>query len=321
MSTPSQPPGQGPGGDAAARTADEAALTRLLERQSPLSAAIREAAGADAPPPQVDAAIRAAARRAVAAGPQALPAAGTGSRSRPWWQRARVPLAAAATVVLTVSVTQLVDREQRERDSADGPAIVLPSSVRPSPGSPSADTVTAAPAPSAEAPAVAKEGRQAQSRPAEPAPRPEAVGMQPPVGMQPRTADRAAGPASAADNALRLAAPSPAPSSAPPPPSVAEAVPAAPAVVTRAASASEPSAAPARKPAVFAAPAQAPPPGATADRAARAQQAALPPDRWLQEILELRRSGRVLEAAEALAAFRKAWPDHPLPPELSLSPP
>jgi len=72
---------------------------------------------------------------------------------------------------------------------------------------------------------------------------------------------------------------------------------------------------------VFAAPAQAPPPGATADRAAGAQQAALPPDRWLQQILELRRSGRVLEAAEALVAFRKAWPDHPLPPELSPSPP
>ena len=211
MSMPSQPPGQGPGGDAAARTADEAALTSLLERKSPLSAAIRAAAGADAPPQQVDAAIRAAARRAVAAGPQALPAAGAGSRARPWWQRARVPLAAAATVVLTVSVTQLVDREQRERDSADGPAIVLPSSVRPSPGSPSPDTATAAPAPSAEAPAVAKEGRQAQFRPVEPAPTPEAV------GMQPRTADRAAGPASAADNAPRLAAPSPAPSPAPPP--------------------------------------------------------------------------------------------------------
>jgi hypothetical protein len=37
-------------------------------------------------------------------------------------------------------------------------------------------------------------------------------------------------------------------------------------------------------------------------------------------VLELRRSGREREAAEALAAFRKAWPDHPLPPELATLP-
>jgi hypothetical protein len=56
------------------------------------------------------------------------------------------------------------------------------------------------------------------------------------------------------------------------------------------------------------------------DGAAPVASASLPPDRWLQQILELRRSGRTQEATEALAAFRKAWPEHPLPPELFAAP-
>ena len=36
-----------------------------------------------------------------------------------------------------------------------------------------------------------------------------------------------------------------------------------------------------------------------------------PPERWLEKIDELRRSDRVAEAEELLAAFRKRFPDHP----------
>ena len=41
------------------------------------------------------------------------------------------------------------------------------------------------------------------------------------------------------------------------------------------------------------------------------------PERWLQRILELRQAGRTAAWREELAAFREAWPDDPLPPELA----
>jgi hypothetical protein len=44
------------------------------------------------------------------------------------------------------------------------------------------------------------------------------------------------------------------------------------------------------------------------------------PERWIEQIMEMRRTGRLLEAEESLAAFRKAWPGYPLPPELSALP-
>jgi hypothetical protein len=70
----------------------------------------------------------------------------------------------------------------------------------------------------------------------------------------------------------------------------------------------------------MAAPPPPPPQAAASGTATPAEAASLPPDRWLQRILELRSSGRTQEAAEALAAFRKAWPGHPLPPELAGTP-
>jgi hypothetical protein len=41
------------------------------------------------------------------------------------------------------------------------------------------------------------------------------------------------------------------------------------------------------------------------------------PEQWLQRILELKREGNEAAAARELQAFRAAWPDYPLPPELS----
>jgi hypothetical protein len=74
----------------------------------------------------------------------------------------------------------------------------------------------------------------------------------------------------------------------------------------------------------MAAPRPAAPAPIAAEAIGSARPAAAPPpmapDRWLEQILELRRAGRLSEAGEALAAFRKAWPGHPLPPELSAGP-
>lgn len=41
-----------------------------------------------------------------------------------------------------------------------------------------------------------------------------------------------------------------------------------------------------------------------------------PPETWLDEIRQMRRQGRDTEAAESLAAFRKAYPDYALPEDL-----
>jgi hypothetical protein len=44
------------------------------------------------------------------------------------------------------------------------------------------------------------------------------------------------------------------------------------------------------------------------------------PDKGLVEVIALRRAGRAREADQALAEFRKAWPDYPLPSALRPAP-
>ncbi|MBC7779830.1 MAG: hypothetical protein H7125_06940 [Proteobacteria bacterium] len=44
------------------------------------------------------------------------------------------------------------------------------------------------------------------------------------------------------------------------------------------------------------------------------------PDKWIEEIVALRRAGRLVEAGNALAEFRKAYPTYPLPAAVT-SPP
>ncbi|MBE0626787.1 MAG: hypothetical protein IH606_18465, partial [Burkholderiales bacterium] len=48
----------------------------------------------------------------------------------------------------------------------------------------------------------------------------------------------------------------------------------------------------------------------------REQAAQRSPDAWLEEIGRLKREGRDEEAAQQLAEFRKAYPDHALPQSL-----
>jgi hypothetical protein len=44
----------------------------------------------------------------------------------------------------------------------------------------------------------------------------------------------------------------------------------------------------------------------------------LAPSAWIKRILDLRREGRLKEAADSLKAFRTRYPEYPLPPELSV---
>lgn len=44
--------------------------------------------------------------------------------------------------------------------------------------------------------------------------------------------------------------------------------------------------------------------------------AVIEPEAWIEEMLQLQQAGRLEELRAELEAFRKAWPDHPLPPEL-----
>jgi hypothetical protein len=41
-----------------------------------------------------------------------------------------------------------------------------------------------------------------------------------------------------------------------------------------------------------------------------------PPEAWIERLQELKRAGRIEEMRAELAAFRQAYPDYPLPPEL-----
>ena len=79
-------------------------------RDEQLSRLYREAAGAE-PPEALDRAILAAARA------EAAPAR---ARKRAWWQTWAGPASVAATVVLTATLTLMVQQEQ-ERPAAEGP--------------------------------------------------------------------------------------------------------------------------------------------------------------------------------------------------------
>lgn len=60
-------------------------------------------------------------------------------------------------------------------------------------------------------------------------------------------------------------------------------------------------------------------PGAAAspDGETAADTENLEPKAWLERILELRRQGKLEEAAKSLKVFRERYPDYPLPQELN----
>lgn len=105
-------------------------------RDEQLSRLYRESAGAE-PPPALDRAILAAARAGLAGKPE---------RKRAWWQRWTVPVAAFATVVLTVTITLMVLQQEKEQEQFER-APMVPAQEK------TASQPAAAPAPAAAPPA------------------------------------------------------------------------------------------------------------------------------------------------------------------------
>lgn len=94
-------------------------------RDKELSRLYRESAGAE-PPAELDRAILDAARRA------AEPPSG---HRRPWWRRWAVPVTAFATLVLTATLTLMVqhERERAEQAPESVPAKAAPAAPAPQP--------------------------------------------------------------------------------------------------------------------------------------------------------------------------------------------
>ena len=299
------------------------------ERDPRIDAAWRDASREE-PSAALDAAIRAAARRAVDAGPQRV-------RDRHWWY----PLAAAATVaVIAVGLLQITPPEQVA--PAIAPAIVdeTAPAKQQTVASPPAAPAVGAPAP------AAKKDLSAESAPArafaqKPAPsQPPVDALDKPARMKERSPE--------AD--VRSPAPAASPPAIPPSPPRSEPFPAAPRDVARrdtavetqnatqaSAAVNEPAsaAAGARKIAGAVAPA----PAALEEKRAQSQvslakdadsgqikpKSARSVDDWVKLIRQLRDERRFDEAAKELASFRATYgerADALLPPDLrQFSPP
>jgi hypothetical protein len=251
-------------------------------------------AAQDEPPAELDAAIRAAARREVQARPQPL--------GRFQLRRWRTPLAAAAVIVLSVS-TVMVSMHERPDEWPQGRSVVLPQlggapSVESQmsadePGKPAVEAAPAPPAVTAPAPAAPTRERKAkaaeQNKSSPPAARADAAAQA--DNAAPKTlsgaVDRAA-PAEAAAQAFSKSLPA-----APAPPKQEPAPPAAA--------------------------------GATSESVARQSAKAFAeaseaedkadPEKWIKQISELRKEGKTKEAAESLVKFRARYPSYPIPRE------
>ena len=251
-----------------------------------VSSAYRELPG-EGPPPALDAAIQAAARRAVGARP--------GGARR--WQ---VPVSIAAVLALAIGVSLQVEREKPV--VADGTPVPSGSAEYPVP---QAATESAEPAPREEARALQKRAAPVPEakRVAPVAPRTEAP---PPPRAEPRpsppAAESVAVPMPASPPAAPATAPARAPATfAPDPSNVAMPPPTAGAAATA--------------DAVRAAPAPAMRAKKELAREATMQEKAMAdaletPERRLERIADLRVKGLHDEADRALAEFRRAYPDY-----------
>lgn len=263
------------------------------------------------PPRALDDAILAASRRAVEARPAPL-VAPTGRR------RWRVPVAAAAVIVLTAVLTLHVQREQPDEElSAVSPAPPAAQkeqkAAAAAPAEVQQDKLAARPGETEayrEKKDAAKAPTPERRRAKEPAPAPAIVPSIPPAAAPaPALADRAQ-PRPPADPGRF--APDPAPSAAPPLP---------------AAQMQMRPAEPAAKPAPRAAEATA---GAGERRAmtesrdsmrqreelgsvAKRADLSEPPERMLERIATLRREGRHKDADELYTEFKRRFPDYRIP--------
>lgn len=225
----------------------------------------------DQPPAHADAAILAAAKRAVGSQPQP---AGAPRSVRRWY----VPVSLAAVIMLSVAVTLRMEREQPDVAMPDSVPVVREKEQKLAQQAPEplAAASVSAPAPVASRAAP----KPAPVQPAAPvfAPDPKPARDAAPGERQPvdslRSEDAARGPAASSDAARGNVADS--------------------AVSGRMRSEAREMSAPAAKPA------QAP---VLAKRE-------LAPEEWLERIAELRKLQRDREADEQLAEFKRRYPDY-----------
>jgi hypothetical protein len=280
-----------------------------------LSRSYRAAKG-DEPPREIDDAIRAAARRAVHAGPQA--------QRRNWMTTWATPVATAAMLVLTVSIGLVSYRERpdlattevrseppaRPQAPTAVPAQVPEPAAASLPASPAASpparakSAVAPPMPfSNVAPAMDKLRAQAPAAAREEVKRERAADANVRESFVPAPAPAPAAAPAAKDSAMLEKRTYAAPASAAPEPQAAPALAAPPA---RSDMQSSERAAPAAA-------------GASAGlmvQKAKEEKTERTPEAWLKDITELRRDGKLKEALEELEKFRKRFPDYALPPEL-----
>jgi hypothetical protein len=224
--------------------------------------------------------IRAAARRAVGARPESL----SHAEQRRFFTRWRVPLSIAATVVVAVTLTYMVQEEARPPSEFNGAVPSAPPAMEAKTAPAQTDTAIrdSANAPAPAKPAEAKRAQEEQPRAAAPA--------APPPSLQSIEERRAP------------AAPSPPNAQVESAPASAAAAPAqgalkAPAAQRDRAANQEPARS-LRKEAAAAAPVRT-------------------PEEWLDAIRDLKAKGRTDEAAAELAAFRTRYPNYVLPADLT----
>lgn len=260
------------------------------ERDPLLDQAYR-AGAAEQPPPRLDAAILAAARREVEARPRAV-----GSGWRAW----RVPVSIAAVVVLSVSLATLV------REEEDRLARVAP------PGAGSGDSVASPSAPAA--PGAAGPAFRPQGERGAPVAAPPRAGS----GTAEERADAGAPIAKAPATVPGQATPAEAP-----PGTGGEVAPerrlmaaAPPAVSPKEDSAGTPATAVAADSARterVETPARARVAAREAPRPVWEGYEEAPPRKWLERIAELKRQQRLAEAEAMLAEFKRRYPGYSLP--------
>lgn len=260
-----------------------------MEHDPQLSALYRHGAEAE-PPAHLDDAIRAAARREVAAGPR-----------RAGVRRWAMPVSLAAVLVLSVSVVTMMREQGADRPESmiEPPAVTMQSE---------AAKKEVAESPTAMAQDAAPKRRAAMPPPAEAPAAPLAQTEAPAPVVSGRAAEAEQGVADsraktmAAESTNRAEEPAAARSDYAPQ-SMQRSAPAPMADAAVGASAARPAA-----PAALAA--------GPAKAALWQDLVQEPPEKWLQRIAELRRTGQTADAGTLLAEFRRRFPDVRVPEDL-----
>lgn len=280
----------------------------MNEREDAKVSELYRALGSEEPPVALDAAILAAARRAVGARPRA---------ARQALQRWALPVSVAAVVVLSVTITLQMQRERPDATAlySPEPKKIEQSAAREAPTA-AAPSASAAPRP---------ESRKEQAGAVNPGLAKQNMSLEadrlskPAAARQERSADETR-PAQAPSPAGPQFAPDPAASAAPPlaespSPATTGAVAdraAAPAESELARRRTEESAASGRASSgalVRSAP-------ASVEMRAKSAEKDESPERWLERIVQLRVAGREREADESFAEFRKRYPDYRISEEM-----